>query len=810
MEASWAQRFREIFQRQQSSVVDGKIDNDYHVLLKTRDGRNIDAGELKEKPAGSLVYVTTPGSTPTEEPSIYTSKDGSLWVPAQVEGKLKTVINNNKRLCWTGDRFLLSIGEDRPVTPSLNGVCLGALSNVQLFPTLPASTLRPNVILYPATSTINTEWVVVYAPNLNPITGGYNLEVRYLSCAGDTIQLGPAMTIPGGGWSGLDGGPGLHGLWNDGISVIVGHVFRSWVITSPGSLTTAPTVGPDQGSRGVGFLVAQCSGGVYVWNWSPGGTSVQRRPIDVSTGVIGDVDSDTIPPGFTNLGTIVGPFGGPYLNLWSISPFTNMKCQPVSIDRAANGLVFGANPTSSPVLRTIYSAVYQPRTKPAGSTWLLKAQDRVFHLNDAGEVVSTYITFDTSPFLPWRGNQFVWSQLGGGWALYNSNNDGSMSVESLAACAATQEYTFSRDDFTFGVPAPKRILFASGKRVILAGPVPCVDCIVPGQPGNSIYQSRDGGTWTHHLDKITFDSDDPSLAINAMDSTGTGLVVAIGSHFGPAHNGNVAVSRDFGETWGLLTTPITPGLLTGLYVRSDYEWIIFANNSSAWYTYDGGGHWTQITFPTGWQPTSQAYENGIKYFNGYWWAYGSGSGNAQWDTPLIRSKDLKVWEPVVTPWSGTYPPMATYLGHAHNSNSGNIYTFEHDPSTNTVLATGFSPYRGLPSTNNWPQIMLSTDGGESFVEIGKEMCAYFATDYGWEGIYNLPDTLKFSCATNGAKFAYDNWFILGVYNRAIPIDFDSPPILSLSPDGKTYRAVFTPHQLYTYSLLLGVKGDITN
>lgn len=178
-----------------------------------------------------------------------------------------------------------------------------------------------------------------------------------------------------------------------------------------------------------------------------------------------------------------------------------------------------------------------------------------------------------------------------------------------------------------------------------------------------LLQSKEFGLWTLHPDKVTF-SRNASGYVYGMDASGTGVVVAVGFYFGADVQGNLVVSYDFGETWTIPPRPNLPPVtvnefLTSVTVKNDFEWVV-SDGYYFWYTQNGGEHWTEIIWPSEFSPNDS--NAGIRWFNGYWWLYGMGSGTDEWDTPLIKSEDLNTWIPVVTPWSGIYDPVNDYLG----------------------------------------------------------------------------------------------------------------------------------------------------
>lgn len=318
---------------------------------------------------------------------------------------------------------------------------------------------------------------------------------------------------------------------------------------------------------------------------------------------------------------------------------------------------------------------------------------------------------------------------------------------------------------------------------------------------SNILQSRDGGTWAFHPDDVTFNSS--SLTI-AMDATGTGLVVAVGDpNFGADGESCVAISRDFGETWEVIPYdtdlyPFSGAYLYGVALKNDKEWCI-TDGSTVWYTYDGGSHWSEVTYPTGWGLNTQ-YSSGIRYFNGCWWFYGYPvSDGGEWDTPLIKSDDLINWTPVITPWSNNYPPLAPYLGITPVGWSGEISNLVHDPITNTVIANGYSDVTSSV-------VMMSTDGGEHWFELGPVGYDYFRTDYGWDGIYNWPDDWSFEYE-GGMACGFGWWFVINGYGSSP--DYYVPPIVRISTDGRITEAVYPPDQTYTYGYVMLSGGDVT-
>ncbi len=94
---------------------------------------------------------------------------------------------------------------------------------------------------------------------------------------------------------------------------------------------------------------------------------------------------------------------------------------------------------------------------------------------------------------------------------------------------------------------------------------------------STMLQSRDGGTWSFHPDRETFNPAFTNGNIYCMDATGDGLVVLAGYFLGPDHASAVAFSHDFGETWTVLDSSVTPFAVYGLYgvcVKNDYEWVV--------------------------------------------------------------------------------------------------------------------------------------------------------------------------------------------------------------------------------------------
>lgn len=322
---------------------------------------------------------------------------------------------------------------------------------------------------------------------------------------------------------------------------------------------------------------------------------------------------------------------------------------------------------------------------------------------------------------------------------------------------------------------------------------------------STMIQSRDGGTWNFHRDKETFNFE-TSGNIFGMDASGTGVVIAVGyPYFGPYTNDSSwAISYDFGETWyappsydEILAEDIYPwgsNRISVVAIKNDLEWVFWDDEASIfYYTYDGGTHWAEVIYPLDFYG-----EYGIKYFNGHWWMYGYGADGTDWNTVLIKSKDLVNWEYVNTPWNGSYPPSIAVHG-IESSYTGTIYNLEYDPLTNTIIAVGYND-----TTSSY--IMISPDGGDHWFEIGFEYDDHFRTDYGFEGIYKWPADWTFDYYLSNMAYAYGWWFVANSYGTP---DGNSPPIIRISIDGEISEAVYPPPQyaMYGYSIVSG--GDIT-
>jgi hypothetical protein len=121
MEAPWVRQTRVISEKQAQSFVDGTINEEHHIVFKRRDGSEVDAGEIKLKDRGMLVYVTSEGDLINEptykgfEPNIYILKDGYSWSPVPSQGHFISEVgkSNVDAGCWTGDRFVLGIMQKR-------------------------------------------------------------------------------------------------------------------------------------------------------------------------------------------------------------------------------------------------------------------------------------------------------------------------------------------------------------------------------------------------------------------------------------------------------------------------------------------------------------------------------------------------------------------------------------------------------------------------------------------------------------------------------------------------------------------------
>lgn len=109
MESAWMRNVRSIIRKQTQSIVDGTI-VDHRLLLKRRDGSEVDAGPIKVKPPGSIVLVAYSNYPPGEEPDLYTTRDGAIWSPGTSEARYQGgTYEHPNSACWTGDRFLVPI-----------------------------------------------------------------------------------------------------------------------------------------------------------------------------------------------------------------------------------------------------------------------------------------------------------------------------------------------------------------------------------------------------------------------------------------------------------------------------------------------------------------------------------------------------------------------------------------------------------------------------------------------------------------------------------------------------------------------------
>lgn len=331
---------------------------------------------------------------------------------------------------------------------------------------------------------------------------------------------------------------------------------------------------------------------------------------------------------------------------------------------------------------------------------------------------------------------------------------------------------------------------------------------VYGYIETSMMYSRDGGNWNWHPDKETFSLSANGL-INGMDATGDGLVVTVGKALGVDADQYLVVSRDFGETWAPLTSlDVDPAIgfegLQVICIKNEFEWVI-GDYTNTWYTFDGGGHWSQVIVPTDWAiDRTYIYGSGVRFFNDYWWFHGQGYGIDEWDTPIIKSVDLRTWAPVVTPWSGTYPPVQTYFdieylpGTTHDSNSGVVDVMEVDRLTNTMICSGSNQF-------NQSLVMMSHDGGLNWFEIGWDVDAHFVEDYGWVGIYKWSSYGLSANLEGGIAFGYGWWYIA---NRTTPGDI-YPSMFRISPSGEITEYIYPPQHKDMLSVLLLAGGDVT-
>lgn len=329
---------------------------------------------------------------------------------------------------------------------------------------------------------------------------------------------------------------------------------------------------------------------------------------------------------------------------------------------------------------------------------------------------------------------------------------------------------------------------------------------------SSVIQSRDGGTWSFHRDKKMFNNA-TNGNIWGMAALGTGIVLAVGINLGEDETASIAISRDFGETWGLVNDdpsvfPFDGVLLYGVTIKSEYEWVVSDSSGTVWYTRDGGLRWSEVDYPDDFQ-LENFYASGIRYFRGHWWFFGRGDGTTEWDTCLIKSEDLFTWIPVVTPFSGTYPPLEIYYGGgSHDGWSGYIENMEYDESTNSVICNGSSP-----TTNSG--FIMSTDGGDTWFEIGfgpdlEDEAALDAA--GWDIVYSMP-TVEFEDVVStgwyvntggGLAYGYGWWF----YANFLYPDAINPMMIRFSPDGRISEVVNISEVNVRSSSIVIAGGDM--
>jgi hypothetical protein len=321
-----------------------------------------------------------------------------------------------------------------------------------------------------------------------------------------------------------------------------------------------------------------------------------------------------------------------------------------------------------------------------------------------------------------------------------------------------------------------------------------IDGVEPGY--SQMLQSFDGGTWAFHPDVITFGAACRG-SINGMDASGDGVVVAIGDNMGPGEDSSMAISRDFGATWEVISTDEAryPFLdlslyfqpINGVCCKNRFEWVV-GNGYTYWYTHDGGGRWAPVVFPDAFFSPSSTYGFALRYFNGFWWMFGSGGGDPT-DTPLLKSPNLVDWESVVTPWSGPslYPPNV-------DGSSGYIENMEYDPFTNTVLCNGATP------TSMSTPLLMSTDGGLHFFEIGFRVDKATAEAGGFDGIYEMP---SWDIGIGGGMAAGFGWWFMA--NTSTPNDL-WPSIFRISTDGRIVEPVIPDRQYNTYAYVLLAGG----
>lgn len=324
---------------------------------------------------------------------------------------------------------------------------------------------------------------------------------------------------------------------------------------------------------------------------------------------------------------------------------------------------------------------------------------------------------------------------------------------------------------------------------------------------SSVLQSRDGGTWAFHRDTLMFNNA-TNGNIYGMAADGKGLVLAVGTFLGEDETASIAISRDFGETWGLVNDdpsifPFNGSQLFGVCIKSEMEWMV-NDGYVVWYTRDGGLRWSVVPYPSDFQ-IETTYASGMRYFRGHWWLFGTSYATDEFDTCLIKSEDGFTWVPVVTPWSGTYPPVDILNGYPHAGSSGYIENMEYDESSNTVMCNGYSPM-----TDSY--IMMSTDGGDNWFEVGPNTSrAVDAVAAGYKGVYNWPlldgyDSAAWDFgADGGIAYGYGWWFIV---NPGATVDENWPAIIRISLDGSITEIVNPPQQLNGTAVLILAGGDM--
>ncbi len=136
MEENWIQRVRHIAKLQAHGVVDAIINDGHHLILKRRNGQELDAGEIKTRRPGAVVTVAyqTDSESYDAEPDIYATRDGGLWLPASSQGRWQGGTQSRPNCgCWTGDRFLVPGYNYTASEPDFEGNVAGYSQILQSF-----------------------------------------------------------------------------------------------------------------------------------------------------------------------------------------------------------------------------------------------------------------------------------------------------------------------------------------------------------------------------------------------------------------------------------------------------------------------------------------------------------------------------------------------------------------------------------------------------------------------------------------------------------------------------------------------------